>query len=44
MDCNVLEQMVAGRLLAELEPVERSAVAAHVAQCEACRERYGLDE
>ena len=42
--CEVLAQILSGRVLAELTREERATVASHVQECQACRERWGLDE
>jgi len=44
MNCRELEQLLSDRVLAELTQDQRAAVAAHVAECSACRQEHGLDE
>ena len=44
MDCGELERLLTEKVVAELDPEEKAAVAAHVARCSACREKWGLDE
>ena len=44
MNCKELEQLLSEGVLAELTPAQREAVAAHVSECAACREKWGLDQ
>jgi len=44
MDCSELERLLSGRRLSALDPEQRAAVAAHVGACQACRDRWGLDQ
>jgi len=43
MDCQELDALLEEHTLAELAPEQRQAVADHVADCERCRKKWGLD-
>ena len=43
MDCGGLHRLLSEKCLAELTVKEREAVAAHVAGCPACRDKWGLN-
>jgi serine/threonine-protein kinase len=44
MDCRELEKVLSDHSLAELSLEQQEAVAAHVDGCDACREKWGLDQ
>jgi len=44
MQCNDLEALLSEHPLAELTADQRAEVAAHVEACQACREKWGLDQ
>ena len=44
MDCQELDRLLEEHPLAALSPEQRQAVAAHVADCERCRQMWGLDQ
>ena len=44
MDCQELDRLLEEHPLAALSPEQRQAVAAHVADCERCRQKWGLDQ
>ncbi len=44
MDCKELTDILSDKVLAELTAHERAGVAAHVAECSACKQEWGLDQ
>ena len=44
MDCKELADLLSDKVLAELTSHERAVVAAHVAECSACKQEWGLDQ